>query len=164
MVKTEKNIFPVKGLHCAACVNRVQKILESHDGVQNVSVNLATSKISIEYDLTLTNPQNIKELVDNSGYELITEKAEAETETPVDTVNTAYLKNRNNTLLAASFSIPVFILSMFFPSTILSGEISAVLSGITVFIFGKSFFSRSFSQIKKGMVSMDTLEIGRAHV
>ena len=155
MVRTEKNIFPVKGLRCAACVARMEKILETHDGIYNVSVNLASAKVSIEYDRSLTNPEKIKELVSKSGYELVTDIQK--TSGSEETKNANYIQQRNNALFAALLSFPVFILSMFFPSVSFSGEICAILSGITVFYFGRSFFSRAINQIKKGTVSMDTL-------
>src|SRR5262245_36739944 len=40
--------FPVKGMHCAACVNKVERALRTVPGVQRAVVNLATERATVE--------------------------------------------------------------------------------------------------------------------
>ena len=40
--------FPVKGMHCAACVNKVERALKAVPGVQRAVVNLATERATVE--------------------------------------------------------------------------------------------------------------------
>src|SRR5262249_49933852 len=40
--------FPVKGMHCAACVSKVERALETVPGVQRAVVNLATERATVE--------------------------------------------------------------------------------------------------------------------
>jgi P-type Cu+ transporter len=40
--------FPVKGMHCAACVNTVEQALSAVPGVNHATVNLATERATVE--------------------------------------------------------------------------------------------------------------------
>src|ERR1700682_4892957 len=39
--------FPVKGMHCAACVAKVERALRGVDGVDDANVNLATERATV---------------------------------------------------------------------------------------------------------------------
>ncbi|MBP6890578.1 MAG: heavy-metal-associated domain-containing protein, partial [Veillonella sp.] len=41
--------FDITGMHCAACVARVEKVVGRLDGVDSVKVNLLTRKGSVTY-------------------------------------------------------------------------------------------------------------------
>ncbi len=42
--------FPVEGMTCASCVNRVERYVRKVDGVEQAHVNLATESASVRYD------------------------------------------------------------------------------------------------------------------
>jgi len=42
-------VLPVDGLHCAACVARVEKALQGVPGVHGAAVNLATGEATVTY-------------------------------------------------------------------------------------------------------------------
>ena len=42
--------LPIGGMHCAGCVARVEKILQSLSGVQAAQVNLATETVTLHYE------------------------------------------------------------------------------------------------------------------
>ena len=44
-----KEEFSIIGMHCAACVGRVEKAVSKLDGVEDVKVNLLTNKGSVTY-------------------------------------------------------------------------------------------------------------------
>ena len=48
-VITDQIEFPVTGMTCASCVNRVEKALKKVPGVLDASVNLATEQASVTY-------------------------------------------------------------------------------------------------------------------
>ena len=62
--------LPVKGMTCANCVARVEKIIGKFDQIKNVSVNLATEKVSFESDSDTINLSEISKAVKEYGYEL----------------------------------------------------------------------------------------------
>ena len=42
--------FPVTGMTCASCVNRVEKAISKVKGVERAAVNLATERATVSYD------------------------------------------------------------------------------------------------------------------
>src|SRR5262245_54645499 len=48
-VVTDQVAFPVTGMTCASCVNRVEKALKKVPGVLDASVNLATEQATVSY-------------------------------------------------------------------------------------------------------------------
>lgn len=71
MKSDEKVSINVKGMTCASCVTRVEKGLESLQGIKKASVNLATEKADVEFDASLLSIENIREKIVDLGYEPI---------------------------------------------------------------------------------------------
>ncbi|RLL41996.1 copper-translocating P-type ATPase [Oceanobacillus piezotolerans] len=65
----------VTGMTCAACSNRIEKVLNKMDGVE-AQVNLTTEKASIDYNPGKTSVEDISEKIENIGYGVLTEKVE----------------------------------------------------------------------------------------
>ena len=42
--------FPVDGMTCASCVNRIERYLRKVDGVDEATVNLATETATVRFD------------------------------------------------------------------------------------------------------------------
>ena len=42
--------FPVEGMTCASCVNRITRFLNKVEGVEQANVNLASESATIRYD------------------------------------------------------------------------------------------------------------------
>ncbi|MDF2819622.1 MAG: copper-translocating P-type ATPase [Clostridiales bacterium] len=68
-----KESIKVSGMTCAACAQRIEKVVRKLDGVSNASVNFATEKLSIEYDNEKTPATKIKETIEKAGYGVIEE-------------------------------------------------------------------------------------------
>ena len=56
--------IPVEGMTCAACVHHVAEALRTVDGVQDVSVNLATARATVSLSDTRENSPDIHHLAD----------------------------------------------------------------------------------------------------
>ena len=67
----ENCILSLKGLHCAACVNRVETSLKKNDGVITANVNLATQQAHVEYDSSRISLDDMKKTVIDAGYEVV---------------------------------------------------------------------------------------------
>src|SRR5437899_11604522 len=66
----ERITAPVRGMHCAACVGRVERALTAVAGVKSASVNLATEQASVAFDPTRTDLARLRKAVAAAGYEL----------------------------------------------------------------------------------------------
>jgi Cu+-exporting ATPase len=56
---------------CASCSAAVEKALNKSDGVYQANVNIATEKGSVEYNPEILSKNDFREIVKNSGYELL---------------------------------------------------------------------------------------------
>lgn len=61
--------LPIEGMTCASCVGRVEAALAKVEGVQNVSVNLATERADIRLN-AFVNRMALVEAVEKVGYEV----------------------------------------------------------------------------------------------
>lgn len=59
----------IKGMTCASCVNRIEKVLKKNPAIIEASVNLATEKAKVVFDNSDLKPQTLIELVEKAGYE-----------------------------------------------------------------------------------------------
>ncbi|MBP2256897.1 heavy metal translocating P-type ATPase [Virgibacillus alimentarius] len=75
MSETNHTTLGVTGMTCAACSNRVEKVLNKMDGVK-AQVNLTTEKASIDYDPEKTSIEDISKKIENVGYGVLTEKTD----------------------------------------------------------------------------------------
>src|SRR5690625_5136703 len=64
---------------CASCAQTVEKAAKKARGGTQASVNLATEKLSIEYDEPTFSVENLQKAVDNSGYEMIAQEGTTQT-------------------------------------------------------------------------------------
>ena len=60
--------FPVEGMTCASCVNRITRFLEKVDGVEDANVNLASESATVRFDPTRVAVPALVEAVDAAGY------------------------------------------------------------------------------------------------
>ena len=61
--------FDVRGMTCASCVRRVEKVLGTVEGVERASVNLATEQATVEIAPNV-DVQALRSAVDRAGYDL----------------------------------------------------------------------------------------------
>ena len=65
---TREASFAVTGMTCASCSAVIEKVVGRLDGVESVTVNLATEKMSVRFDPAVIDPPAIAEAVKNAGY------------------------------------------------------------------------------------------------
>src|SRR5690554_4783964 len=77
MTMRERNhaTIGITGMTCAACSNRVEKVLNKMDGVE-AQVNLTTEKATLDYDADKTSIEDITKKIENIGYGVLTDKTE----------------------------------------------------------------------------------------
>ncbi len=60
--------YPIKGMHCASCVQVIEKSLTRTPGVNSAVVNLATEQATVTYDADVCNEDHISSAVNRVGY------------------------------------------------------------------------------------------------
>ena len=82
--------FPVEGMTCASCVNRIERYLRKVEGVKDANVNLATESASVRYDPSRVGLEDLRSAVEAAGYEARIEHAEMSNGGGVQSVEIAF--------------------------------------------------------------------------
>ena len=143
------------GLHCAACVGRVERTLKKVPGVEDAAVNLATHRALVAFDPAQARPEALIAAIEKAGYGAApaadAPPAEAHGSDP-EWINFA---------VAAALTVPVLLASMLSMGMGFSGGtlwLFAALTALVVFGCGRQFFSGAYSALRHGgAATMDTL-------
>lgn len=68
--------FPVEGMTCASCVNRIERYLRKVEGVEEATVNLATETATVRFDPERVDLERLRAAVEAAGYEARIDQAE----------------------------------------------------------------------------------------
>ena len=154
--------FNITGMSCAACVARVEKAVNSLDGVKSCSVSLLTNSMGVEGDV---DTQKIISAVENAGYgaSLKDEKNSSLKDDALKDTETPKLKRR--LLLSLVFLVVLMYISMghimwgwYLPiaNPLVLGVIEFVLT-IIIMVINRNFFINGFKALFHKSPNMDTL-------
>jgi Cu+-exporting ATPase len=77
--ETRMMVLPVRGMHCASCVSKLEAALTAKPGVLSASLNLGDNSLSIRFIPSLVSLQELRRVVRGVGdYDLAIEKSEDE--------------------------------------------------------------------------------------
>ncbi|HEM2621213.1 TPA: copper-translocating P-type ATPase [Streptococcus suis] len=158
--------YDISGMTCASCALTVEKALGKLEGVEEVSVNLATEKATIRYSRHRQNPASLERAVEQAGYQLIRpEKVEGGADKGPSTEE----KLRHRFVWSAAFTFPLLYIAMGpmlpwgglpLPALLhqpLVYAISQVILLIPILYIGRSFFQKGFKTLLQGHPNMDSL-------
>lgn len=153
-----KKTFPVLGIHCAACKSLLEGTVSEIKGVNNVLVNFATEKMTVDYDNNLVSIDDLKKSVTKVGsYQLIDEDNEKE----LRSEHFTKLKNKVIVIGIGTFPFLVLMILMLFGKLMLDIKIIQIaqflLATPILFIGGKEIFISAFNALKSKTSNMDTL-------
>ena len=154
--------FNIKGMSCAACVARVEKAVNSVDGVSSCSVSLLTNSMGVEGNV---DPEKIISAVENAGYgaTLKDEKNKSSKDDALKDTETPKLKKR--LVASLGFLVVLMYISMghvmwgwYLPisNPPIIGAIEFVLT-IVIMTINRKFFINGFKGLLHKSPNMDTL-------
>jgi len=161
--------LPIEGMTCASCVARVEKTMKKVEGVSDVSVNLATEKVTFTFSPSQTNLNTLVNKIDDAGYvlHLPKETSESTLEDEMSPQQKYYLELRKEFFFSLWFALPIMFISMLtmfedvaelFPISL--DDINKLLllgSTVVMFTSGKRFFTTTVKLLKSFNVDMNTL-------
>ncbi|MFZ2445933.1 MAG: heavy metal translocating P-type ATPase [Syntrophobacteraceae bacterium] len=160
----KKTAVLVGGMTCAACVRRVENALKSVPGVESASVNLATSRATLEYSPRLADWSSLKRAIEDAGYEYLGIHG-AETEDPTEAARAREIRGlKLKVAVGAVLSVLVMAGSM--PHSIpflheiphrVMLYILLVLTTPAVFWVGDRFLSGALKATRQKTADMNTL-------
>jgi P-type Cu+ transporter len=157
--------LPVRGMHCAACVGKVERALGEVPGVESAEVNLATERARIAYDPARADLERLRVAVEAAGYELGDLPAIDGDDTP-DRERAARAAEqrqlRTRVLVGAALSAPVVIGSMpdlfpWAPAWLRDPRVLLVLTTPVQFWVGAAFHRGFLRDLRHRSASMSTL-------
>ena len=103
-------VFDIDGMTCASCVSRVDSALAAVEGVQSVSVNLASETAQVEFVEGLTGPQKLLAALKQAGYP--GKPRDTGTKAQENRKEEEARVLRGRLIIAAVLTLPVFVLEM----------------------------------------------------
>ncbi|WP_036378370.1 heavy metal translocating P-type ATPase [Mitsuokella jalaludinii] len=110
----KKQQFTITGMTCSACSARVEKAVTKVDGTKDVSVNLLTNSMQLEYDEQKTSvPAIIKAVVDAGyGASVKGKQAAAKAAPQEDPVKKSIAEMKHRLVWSIAFLLPTMYISM----------------------------------------------------
>ena len=152
-----RKTFPVMQMTCASCAANVERILNFQDGVIKASVNFASSSVLVEYLPEIIHPEDLKNAVQASGYDLIINNDKQNVELPEEIQQKKFRQLKWKTIGAALLSLPVVVIGMFFMNMPFANPIMWFFSTPVLLWFGKDFYINAWKQARYRSANMDTL-------
>lgn len=162
--------FSIENMSCASCVGRVESSLSAIPGVVSVTVNLAKEEAAVHVLGAAVSSADIAKTASAAGYPatLVTDPGATDATNDRKVEEAAHL--RKMTLVAAVFTLPVFILEMgshLIPalhSWIMNSlgmgvnwGIQFVLTTVVLAWPGRQFYLKGFPALFKGAPDMNSL-------
>lgn len=109
----ERKIYKVRGMHCAACSNLINKSLLRVKGVKEANANYGSESLNVAYEPAETSPEKMNELLNKMGYTIIISDEEGKSEDLFQEEKQRELKGlRNRTILSFIISAPIIFYYM----------------------------------------------------
>lgn len=166
-----KETFSLEGMTCASCARTIEMAVNEVEGVEKVSVNLATEEMNVTHNHTVT-AQDLESVVSNVGYKATLKKEESTqsaTQLREERKEKEMEKLTRHLIISMAFAIPLFILSMGhmigmpLPAFIhpdinpLNFALLQMILTLPVLVVSKEYFKQGFKTLFKGHPNMNSL-------
>lgn len=159
-VAVEKMEIDISGMTCAACSNRIEKVLNRQEGVEHASVNLAAESAVIEYHPGITSEDALIEVIEKLGYGA---KAKSDREEKQARKSKEIKRMRIKLIASAILSFPLLVtmLDHLFglpvPKLLMNPWFQFALATPVQFVIGWPFYKGAFRSLRGGSANMDVL-------
>lgn len=149
----------ISGMTCAACSNRIEKVLNKIDGVINANVNLTTEQATVEYYRGVVNSDDFISKIQNLGYDAKVKEGQNQ----YSNKDKRLKKQLTKLVIAAILSIPllatmlVHLFHMPLPSIFMNPWFQFILATPVQCIIGWQFYKGAYKNLKNGSANMDVL-------
>ncbi|MDR3020563.1 MAG: heavy metal translocating P-type ATPase, partial [Treponema sp.] len=158
-------VFNIQGMSCASCAGRIEKALCEINGIEKVSVNIASEKAAVTYDPQKVRERAIREAVGKAGYSVI-EIPQDDTDKQKE-IRALWVK----LIVSSAFALPLLYIAMApmiparlpFPSFIdidnypLRFALTQLILTLPIIGAGNRFYTAGFKAFFKRSPDMDSL-------
>jgi Cu+-exporting ATPase len=167
--------FPVEGMTCASCVNRITRFLRKVDGVEDANVNLAAESATVRFDPARVAMGDLAGAVEAAGYVARIEQAAsadhdadvaeaAEARSERDAAAAAHLAAlRRRLVVAALLTLPILgglarmTVAPWLPAILSDPLFQLALATPVQFWAGWPFYAGTWAALKHRAADMNTL-------
>src|SRR5699024_9198528 len=159
-VEIEREDFDITGMTCAACSNRIERVLQKMPGVDQAAVNLTTETATVSYYTGMIDDADIVRKVKELGYEATAQQSKEEKQSNKEK---ELKKMQNKLIISAVLSFPLLItmldhlFGMTLPDIFMNPWFQFALATPVQFIIGWQFYVSSYKNLKTKSANMDVL-------
>lgn len=168
LVDNNVSTFSLEGMSCASCARNIENVVGKVSGVQSVSVNLATEKMTVIFDRSKVNIEDIEGAVERAGFKAIEDKVIKDSTRGARTKKAEQINSLlRRFCLSVLFAIPLLYLAMAdmigLPTIINPMEQAKLFATIQIILvlpilyLGRSFYLVGVKSLFKGHPNMDSL-------
>ena len=166
-----KELLDITGMSCSACSSRIEKVVGRMEGVEEIAVNLLTSKAQVSYDESKLDTAAIIARIEKLGFGAAvhqqTNKVVAAK--PTNTAATELAEMRRRLVLSLGFTAPLFYLHMGLMYSwplleLVKGQENLLLAALVQFFFclpvvitGYKYFYHGLRNLWNRAPNMDSL-------
>ncbi|EES41747.1 copper-exporting ATPase [Staphylococcus caprae M23864:W1] len=160
-VRTEKQELDITGMTCAACSNRIEKVLNKTEGIQHATVNLTTEQALVSYYPNAINTDRIIQRIQKLGYdaEPINNDDDQQTSRKEQELKAKRTKLIISAILSAPLLLMMFVhlLPLHLPAIVMNPWFQFILATPVQFIIGWQFYVGAYKNLRNGSANMDVL-------
>ncbi|AQS59118.1 heavy metal translocating P-type ATPase [Desulforamulus ferrireducens] len=165
-VARQSTDIKIKGMTCAACSSRVERVLKKLPGVFEASVNLATERAAVVFNPAELTPADLGKAIKEAGYTPVAAEESSDLDREQQERQREITHQRRMFMLAAIFSLPLLA---FMVVMLVKGHSAMTLGGIfhpysqfffaTVIQFGPGwhFYKDAYRSLRGGGANMSVL-------
>ncbi|WP_314824585.1 heavy metal translocating P-type ATPase [Porphyromonas endodontalis] len=157
-MQPNERYFPVVGMRCAACAEKVEQAVAHAVGVESAAVLYTERILHVRYRPTETSPEALAKVVEGVGFELILADTEYELAEQHRKALLEDAKRMRRNLIGAWVATLLMMLLMLLPFPHFVHQLGMALAAASVyFFFAADYHRAALRQIVHGVFSMDTL-------
>lgn len=159
-VEVDKAELAISGMTCAACANRIEKVLQQIDGIEQATVNLATDSASVTFVPGTIDAAKIIASIEKLGYDATEKRSSAETSTAKEK---ALQQMKRKLIISAILSVPLLLtmldhlFGIVIPEIFMHPLFQFLLATPIQFIIGYPFYIGAYRSLRSKSANMDVL-------
>lgn len=150
-------VLPVRGMHCASCVSKVEGALTKLSGVRGVSVDLPSRTVAVEFAPVpgKLEVRTLRRAIEKAGYDVL---GESESRTQAESISLLSQQAEQRALMTRLQAAFIFSVPLLLARTLGLSPYTALFLAVPVQVWGGWHFHQGFSRaLLRRRADMDSL-------
>ncbi|MGD0092330.1 MAG: cation-translocating P-type ATPase [Planctomycetota bacterium] len=153
-------VLVIGGMHCAACVSRVEKALRSREGVETAGVNLLTRLATVRHSIAVT-PRELIEAVSAVGYQATQASPGPHASTRLSFGDTmeAIASRKSRFIAGAIFTLLILLINQFWAANFSKALLLFLLATPVQITVGWDYYRGCIHALRRRALNLDSLVV-----